>query len=363
MQPLMSNRSAADPAAAETYDPSVEPAGLGVRAIGSDAASGELLDVLRVTPDLGPAREVEAAVRDRASRLAPSALDAADGRAVEGLAPIARIERAADGRLEVWSRRVEGFRLSAVLEWAEARGVETPLDAAVTIGDRLLAALASLQLADNGAGASGHGAIAVDQVLLSEDGALTLTDYAFGGVLGNLQWTRERMWRRFRIAMPPAAGLARFDHRVDVTQAAVVIAALLAGRVPGPEEYPRDAQAFVGEAVRRAAFDASRDDRDRLLTWLRAAAELEPRNAFRSATAARDALRAALPAYLDGGESARRWLRETRGLPAVEQKESDGARGRHVPAPPAESGPASDASAVPSRETLSGRLRRWLGWS
>ena len=359
MHPLVSTRHADGDRASGVYDPSVEPPGLGVRAIGSDAASGELLDVLRVSPDLGPTLAVEAAVRDRATRLAPSALVTVDGRAVEGLSPIARVERAADGRLEVWSRRVEGFRLSAVLEWAEARGVETPLEAALTIGDRLLAALASLQLADNGAGASGHGAIAVDQVLLSETGALTLTDYVFGGVLGDLQWTRERMWRRFRIAMPPAAGLARFDHRVDVTQAAVVIAALLAGRVPGPEEYPRDAQAFVGEAVRRAAVDASRDDRDRLLTWLRAAGELEPRNAFRSAAAARDALRAALPAHLDGGESVRRWLRETRGLPAVEE-----APRAPAPAPPVASRPAADTSAsggtVQSRETLFGRVRRWL---
>lgn len=358
MHPLVSTRHAAG-TAPESYDPSVEPAGLGVRAIGSDAASGELLDVLRVSPDLGPPAEVEAAVRDRATRLASSAWITPDGDCVGGLSPIARVERAADGRLEVWSRRVEGFRLSAVLEWAEARGVETPLDAALTIGDRLLTSLAALQLADNGAGASGHGAIAVDQVLLSEDGALTLTDYAFGGVLGNLQWTRERMWRRFRIAMPPAAGLARFDHRVDVTQAAVVIAALLAGRVPGTEEYPRDAQAFVGEAVRRAAFDATRDERDRLLAWLRAAAELEPRNAFRSAAAARDALRAALPVYLTGDESARRWLRETRGLPVIDEAPRPRPASAAAAPRPAEVTPDARGNVQP-RETVFGRVRRWL---
>lgn len=346
---------AIDGVAPEPYDPSVEPAGLGVRAIGSDAASGELLDVLRVSPDLGCSRTVETAVRDRATRLAPSALMTTDG---EGVSPIARIERAADGRLEVWSRQAEGFRLSAVLEWAEARGVETPLDAALTIGDRLLSALAALQLADDGAGASGHGAIAVDQVLLSENGALTLTDYAFGGVLGELQWTRERMWRRFRIAMPPAAGLARFDHRVDVTQASVVIVALLAGRVPGPDEYPREAQAFVSEAVRRATVNATRDDRDRLLTWLRAAGELEPRNAFRSAAAAREALRAALPAYVDGGESVRGWLRETRGLSAIPVAEEP----QHRLPPPASAvaGSVPEDGTVQSREWLFARARRWL---
>jgi hypothetical protein len=331
------------------YDSSVDPAGLGVRAVGSDAVSGELLDVLRVTPDLGPIGEVEAAVRQRATLFAPSALS--------GLAPIARVERAADGRLEIWSRRAEGFRLSTVLEWAETQCLETPLEAALTIGDRLLEALASLQAADNGPGASGHGAIGVDQVVVSETGALTLTDHAFGAVLPQLQWTRERMWRRFRVAMPPAAGLARFDHRVDVTQAAVVIAALLAGRVPGPEEYPRDVHAFVGDAVRRAAAGAGRDDRDRLAAWLRAATELEPRNAFRSAAAAREALRAALGAHLDGDASARRWLREARGLPPIEAAPIQ-APSAAAPCPPPQTQGTEEP--VQSRATLLGRLRRWF---
>ena len=142
------------------YDPSVDPAGLGVRTVGSDAASGELLDVLRVTSDLGRPAEVELALRERATRFAPARL--------AGLTPVVRVERGADGRLEVWSRRAEGFRLSAVLEWTEARGVATPLEAALTIGDRLLAALVSLQEADNAASPSGHAAIAVDQVVICE---------------------------------------------------------------------------------------------------------------------------------------------------------------------------------------------------
>ncbi|MDQ3170638.1 MAG: hypothetical protein M3Q55_10920 [Acidobacteriota bacterium] len=325
------------------YDPSVDPAGLGVRAVGSHAASGELLDVLRVTADLGRPPTVEMALRERATRFAPARL--------AGLAPIVRIERGADGRLEVWSRRVEGFRLSAVLEWTEARGVATPLEAALTVGDRLLAALASLQEADDATGPSGHGAIAVDQVVVSESGALTLTDYAFGTALSALQWPRERLWRRFRIAMPPAAGLARFDHRVDVTQAAVVICALLAGRLLGPEEYPRDIQSIVSDTVRRAGADAGRDDHDRLLTWLRAATEMEPRNAFRSAAAAREALNAVLGHRIGDDEAVRRWLRDARGLPA------EAPEPRQAPAP----APALSVDVPVTRQSLWSRLRAWIG--
>lgn len=293
--------------ASASYDPSVEPAGLGVRTVGSDS-DGQLHDVLRVTPDLGRPAIVELTVRERATRFATEDL--------AGLSSVVRVERvSADGRVEVWSRRTEGFRLSAVLEWSESREAAPSLEAALTVGDRLLAALSELQGADNTPGASGHGAIAIDQVVVDEDGRLTLTDHAFGTALASLQWPRERLWRRFRIAMPPAAGLARFDHRVDVTQAAVVICALLAGRLLRADEYPRDLEQIVAEAVRRSCRDADRDDRDRLLVWLRAATELDSRSAFPSAAAARQALRAALGHRLDDSAAVGRWLRAARGLP------------------------------------------------
>lgn len=339
-------RPAGDGGMSASYDPCVEPAGLGVRTVGSDASSGELLDVLRVTRDLGDPAAIEPVLRARAERFAPSALT--------GLSPVVRIGQADDGRLEVWSRRAEGFRLSAVLEWTEATGVATPLEVALTVGDRLLAALASLQQADSGTGASGHGAIAVEQVVIDEDGALTLTDHAFGDVLSQVQLTRDRLWQRFRIATPPAAGLARFDHRVDVTQAAVVICALLLGRVPRADEYPRDLHALVAESVRRSCSGAPRADWERLGVWLRAATELEPRNAYRSAAAARQALAAAFAGRIGDDGEVRRWLRAARGL---EEPASP------VPAsPPSVMPPAPPGPPAAAGEAVAwvGRIRGWL---
>jgi len=342
----------------EVYNPFVDPAGLGVRTIGSDAFSGELLEVLRLTPDLGSPAGVEPLVRARCTRFSPDAL--------LGLSPVVRVERTFDGRLEVWSRLAEGFRLSAALEWAETRGVAPSLDAALTIGDRLLASLASLQAIDQTAGASGHGAIAIDQIVVSESGALTLTDYAFGTTLAALQWPREQLWRRFRIAMPPAAGLARFDHRVDVTQASVVIAALLAGRVLKAHEYPRDLASIVSEAVERAAADAGRDERDRLTEWLRAATELESRSAFKSAALARTALREALGHRLDDARGVGQWLRAARGVEEVETVPAPEVVSRELavesapvdpaPVPP----PAVESASEALPKAQEGRLRKWL---
>lgn len=294
------------PPAAEAFNPFVDPAGLGARTIGCDTFSGELLDVLRLTSDLGPPLEIEPLVRDQIAHFDPERLT--------GLAPVTRVERTFDDRLEIWSRVAEGFRLSAVLEWTAARGARPPLSAALTIGDRLLGALVSLQTVDQTDGASGHGAVAIDQIVVGESGGLTLTDYAFGPLLAVLQWPRERLWRRFRIAMPPSAGLARFDHRVDVTQAALVVVSLLAGRVFRADEYPRQLEALVEEGVRRSCSDVAREQRDRLSAWLRAATELDPRSAFKTAEAARAALRSAMGGRVDDTEAVGRWLRAARGV-------------------------------------------------
>lgn len=312
------NWPASQPRGAEELPPAynlhADPAGLGVRTIGCDTFSGELLEVLQPTADLGFPAAIEPLVRERCDRFASASLT--------GLAPIVRVDRAFDGRLEVWSRVSEGFRLSAVLEWAEAHQAAPRLDAALTIGDRLLASLASLQAVDQAEGASGHGAIAVDQVVVSESGALTLTDYAYGTTLAALQWPREQLWRRFRIAMPPSAGLARFDHRVDVTQAAVVIASLLAGRILTSGEYPRQLGPILAEAVRRACADVDRRDRDRLFVWLQAATEFDPRSVFQSAQRAREALHEALGPRLNDTEGIGRWLRAARGLPETPKPSS-----------------------------------------
>jgi hypothetical protein len=328
------------------YNPYADPAGLGVRTIGCDTFSGELLEVVRLTADLGSPAAIEPLVRERCARFASASLT--------GLAPIVRVDRAFDGRLEAWSRLAEGFRLSAVLEWAETRQAAPRLDAALTIGDRLLASLASLQAVDQAEGASGHGAIAVDQIVVTESGALTLTDYAYGTTLAALQWPREQLWRRFRIAMPPAAGLARFDHRVDVTQAAVVIASLLAGRILTTAEYPRQLGPVLAEAVRRSCADVDRRDRDRLFAWLQAATELDPRSVFQSAQRAREALHEAVGPRLCDTAGIGRWLRAARGLPETPERPRPAAAASTPPeAPPPDAG----------RPEAGARVRRWLKWS
>lgn len=340
------------------YNPYTDPAGLGLRTIGCDTFSGELLEVLRVTPDFGTPAELEPFIRERIRRFERGVLG--------GLAPVMRLERAFDGRLEVWSRLAPGFRLSAVLEWTEARAAAPSLNAALTVGDRLLAALVSLQVLDQTEGASGHGAIAIDQIVVAENGELTLTDYAFGTAMGALQWPREKLWRRFRIALPPAAGLARFDHRVDVTQAGVVIASVLAGRAFGADEYPRRLDALVNEALQHACAGIEREERERIGLWLRAATELDSRSAFKSAALAREALRAIAGPRTGDTAAVGQWLRAARGLPESEPPRMESVRkaaSRPKPeAPPPIPAPIAEAvpGAVMEPAPRGGKFRKWL---
>ncbi len=335
----------------EAYNPFADPAGLGARTIGCDAFSGELLEVVRLTSDLGTPASLEPLVRERAAKFASASL--------AGLSPVVRIQRAFDGRLEVWSRLAEGLRLSAVLEWAETRGVPPSLSTALTIGDRLLGALGSLQAAEQTDGASGHGAIAIDQIVVAESGALTLTDYAFGTTLAAVQWPRERLWRRFRIAMPPSAGLSRFDHRVDVTQTAVVITALLAGRAFGEHEYPRALPGLIAEALDRSCAGTTGRERDALGEWLRAATELEPRSAFKSAAFARAALRASFKDAVDDTKGVGRWLRAVRG---VEEPKPVPVQVQAPPVPEPAPAPVPELVAADSgvADKPGGKVRKWL---
>jgi hypothetical protein len=94
----------------------------------------------------------------------------------------------------------------------------------------------------------------------------------------------------------------------------VVICALQAGRLFSAAVYPRDLSTMVDAALSPASAEGDRDDRERLGAWLRAATELEPRSAFQSAAAAREALHAAAGHLIGDDETVRRWLRDVRGL-------------------------------------------------
>ena len=61
-----------------------------------------------------------------------------------------------------------------------------------------------------------HGAIGPERLVLTPQARVMIVDHVFGAALAKLQYPRVRLWREFRVAVPPSAGVTRFDPRADV---------------------------------------------------------------------------------------------------------------------------------------------------
>ena len=83
-----------------------------------------------------------------------------------------------------------------------------------------------------------EGLIAPERLLVAPNGRLVIVEHVLGAAIEQLQYGRDRLWQEFRVAMPPSAGLPRFDHRADVTGLGLVALALILGRPLAADEYP-----------------------------------------------------------------------------------------------------------------------------
>ncbi len=257
--------------------------GLGIRSARRDDQLGRF-DVLRATAPLADAL-AEGEIRARAAAFGevPTSI----------LAPVRRIERV-DHAIEVETGPLDGVRVSTLLNQL-ARGTLAISDDAVV---ELIARVVRVVAALHAQGATfAHGAIAPQQVLLIKNGAL-LTDGVFGAALARLQWSRERSWKAFGIALPPSAGVQRFDQRSDVAQLGAVALAIALRRLLGEDEYPRDVTQLIALATERMARGPA------LQTWFEQAMQLHPRESFDSAVDADRAFMALLQPQADRRQAA-----------------------------------------------------------
>src|SRR5438105_3113904 len=80
-----------------------------------------------------------------------------------------------------------------------------------------------------------------------------ILEHVLGAAIEQLQYGRDRLWQEFRVAMPPSAGLPRFDHRADVTGMGLVSLALILGRPLRTDEFPHRIPDLLNEARERSA--------------------------------------------------------------------------------------------------------------
>ena len=196
--------------------------GFGDRLLMFDNTNAPSWEILRFKPILAREPRFDAALRARVEQLAALQHDA-----FPLVRPIKRLGH--DDGLAVVSTYSGGASLSEALK--KPRSAEF----ALRIIRQLVPALAALQRV--GAGVA-HGAVTVDRIILSADGRLMIREHMVGQALDSLEWTAARLWTEFGILAPRSSAAIHIDERTDITQLAVVVLSLLAGRRIGPDEYP-----------------------------------------------------------------------------------------------------------------------------
>src|SRR6186997_1934196 len=256
--------------------------GLGDRVVAVDAATGDLLQILRVRPELLSVPSFEFALRERAARLANFRH--------AYYARVRRIDRHPSG-LAIVSDHVEGVRLSEILRVASARKLQLDLNAALCLLRQLVPSLALLH---ENARDVAHGLIAPERLIVTPRARLVVVEHVLGSAVERLQYNRERLWQDLRVALPPAVGMGRFDHRADVTAIGLVALALVLGRPIAAEEYPHRVGQLLNEARAYSAGAGDQPLPQALHNWIARALQLDPRQGFTSATDAQVALEDAL---------------------------------------------------------------------
>jgi PEGA domain len=273
---------ATGPATAERPEAPLFADGLGERVVAVDAATGDLLQILRVRPQLLAVPSFEFALRERAARLANFRH--------AYYARVRRIDRHPTG-LAIVSDHVEGVRLSEMLRVAQARGLQLDLSAALCLLRQLVPSVALLH---ENARDVAHGLIAPERLIVTPRARLIVVEHVLGSAVEQLQFSRERLWHELRAAGPSSAGAMRFDHRADVTAIGLTALALVLGRPLADDEYPHRVPALLAGARARAAGGEDQPLPEPLQAWIGRAIQLDLRTGFASASDAQNALEDAL---------------------------------------------------------------------
>jgi len=255
--------------------------GIGDRVVSTDSATGEVVQVLRLNLSLTAVPSFEFALRERVARLANFR---------HGYyARVRRVDRAPGHTtaLSVVSDHIEGTRLSDILRMAGEHRLHLDTNAALCLVRQLVPALSVLH---ENARDVAHGLIAPERLIVTPHARLVIAEHVLGGAIEQMQYGRERLWHEFRVAMPPSAGIPRFDQRSDVAGIGVVALALILGRLIGPDEYPARLNDLLQEATERTALGAEQPLSAPLRSWLARALQVDMRRAFASAPEALNAL-------------------------------------------------------------------------
>lgn len=246
--------------------------GFGRRVRLTDPSSPEPLEVFQFEPELLTVQSFEFMLRERVSRLA-NFRHAYYSR-------VRRVDRLDGGKtLGLISESPQGARLSRVLEVAAASNLDLDVNAALCLVRQLVPAVAMLH--QNARDVS-HGALAPERIVVTAGARVVIVEYVLGAAIEQLSYSRERLWKDLRVAVPSGAGIPRLTHRVDVMQLGMVALALVLGR-PLAEEDLKALPALVASATECTSPGTREPISEPLRRWLIRALQLDARSSFESA--------------------------------------------------------------------------------
>ncbi len=255
--------------ASDTVGPSISD-GFGRRSYSTDPEAGDEVEMLELAPALVEHSGFVTALGERVARFA-SVRHAS-------YVQLRRLDRPSGDRLLLVSDYTPGWRVSHLLKAAADAGAPPDITVVISILRQLLPAVALFGRHNR---ESAIGALAAERLILTPQARLVIAEHAFGPALEKLNLGRDRLWRDFRVAMPPSAGLPRANQRADTNAMGVVALSLLLGRVLAEDEFPGQLPALVetlterrdGQAVPLSAA---------LSQWLQRTLQFDVRTAYQT---------------------------------------------------------------------------------
>jgi len=247
------------------------------RRIRTASPGGEEVETLRLCRELSEAPSTEAALIERAARLVAFTHPS--------FAQVRRVERlhGALGGLAVVSAAVPGIRLSEILRDAQRRSVAPDIDAARSLLEQITGALADFHRYSRDLS---HGAIGPERIVVRPDGRAVIVEHVLAPALQQLQMGRTPLWTQFRVPVPAAAGMARFDQMTDVMQLGVLALALVLGRPIRRDEYPHRLHDLLNEASTPDPLGERPTASKAMRAWILRTFQFEPRSSLRTAAEA-----------------------------------------------------------------------------
>ncbi len=275
--------------------------GFGRRVASTDAASGEPVECLELSPGLAAHTGFATALTDRVGRLA----EVRHANYVR----VRRLDRLGPTQLVVVSDQTPGPRLSDLLEYAQRTSTRPDIEVVVALMRQLLPAVGLFARHNK---SQAIGVIAPERLFVLPAGRMVVADIMLGSALDQLALEPSDAWRRYGVVSPSRIGPVTCTPRGDAMALGIVALSMLIGRMLADPEFPGALPSLVGSVRERHGGD-DRPLSPAFAKWLVRALQIDEPNAFDSPHAAQIGFEAVLaedPRYVTRGDALSDWLDE-----------------------------------------------------